>query len=114
MQYLVVVYFFLFISDISDVLRKSPNKHELLEQLADIDDKWPQIGLALKVGDNVLRGLECSQNHNIVKLNDVLQSWITRKSSPVTWKNVITAIKGPIVNDILKAEEIRNYQSTCK
>ena len=110
-----MVCFVSLISDISNVLRKAPNKHDLLEQLADIDDRWPQIGLALGVGDNVLSGLQTCQESNIFKLNKVLLSWMTTKSSPVTWDTVITAMEKPIINNIKKAEEIRKHlQSICK
>ena len=114
MLYVVMVYFVTLISEISDVLMKVPTKHEVLEQLADIADMWFEIGLALKVGDTILNGLR-QQNRDMVRLNDVLQSWITTKSSPVTWDTVITAMEGPFVNNIQKAEKIRNHlESTCK
>ena len=103
------------ITDISDVLKEAPNKHELLEQLLDIDNMWFEIGLAFKVGDNILSDLRQRQYKNIFKLNDVLQSWITSKSSPVTWDTVITAMEGHFVRNIQKAQDIRSHlQSICK
>ena len=100
--------------DISDILKEAPDKHDLLDILADIDDKWYEIGLSLKVGDNVLNGLESEKRKNIIKLDLVLQSWITTKSSPVTWDKVITAMKGRVVNNLQKADEIVEYLTKGK
>ena len=100
--------------DISDILKKVPDKHKLLELLADIDDKWYEIGLSLKVGDNILNSLTSETRKNVIKLNQILQSWITTKSSPVTWDTVITAMKGPFVNNVQKAEEIIEYLTKGK
>ena len=103
-----------YILDISDLLKEAPDKHDLLNLLADIDDKWYEIGLSLKVGDNVLNRLESEKKKNIIKLDLVLQSWITTKSSPVTWDTVITAMKGRVVNSLQKAEEIIKYLTKGK
>ena len=105
---------FVLFLDISDILKEAPDKHDLLNLLADIDDKWYEIGLSLKVGDNVLNGLESEKRKNVIKLNEILQIWITTKSSPVTWDTVIAAMKGPLVNNVQKAEEIIEYLTKGK
>ena len=105
---------FVLFLDISDILKEAPDKHDLLNLLADIDDKWYEIGLSLKVGDNVLNGLESEKRKNVIKLNEILQIWITTKSSPVTWDTVIAAMKGRLVNNVQKAEEIIEYLTKGK
>ena len=105
---------FVLFLDISDILKEAPDKHELLNVLADINDKWYEIGLSLKVGDNVLNGLESEKRKNVIKLDKILQSWITTKSSPITWDTVIAAMKGPLVNNVQKAEEIIEYLTKGK
>ena len=97
-----------------DILEDAPDRYELLDLLADIDDKWNEIGLSLKVADNILNGLGSKIMTNILKLNKVLQSWIETESSPVTWDTMITAIKGPIVNNVQKAKKIREYLTKSK
>ena len=97
-----------------DILEDTPDKHELLDLLADIKDKWYEIGLSLKVGDDVLNGLTSEKIENIIKLDKVLQSWITTKSSPVTWDTVIAAMKGRLVKNVQKAEEIIKYLTKGK
>lgn len=90
-----------------DTLKKVPEKHDILNLLAGIDDMWHKIGLSLKVASNILRGLQSQKITNIIKLDQVLQSCIATTSSPVTWDTVITAINGPIVN---MDRELRTYK----
>ena len=88
-------------------MKKVPSKHELLNLLADINDKWYEIGVSLKVPQNVLNGLTSSQLSNTYKLDQVIESWLTTTESHlVTWETVIDAIKSPIVNNIKKANKI--------
>ena len=93
----------------------SLTKHELLNLLADIDEKWYEIGLSLKVSQNVLNGLTSNQFSNIYKLDQVIESWLTTTESHlVTWETVIDAIKSPIVNNIKKATEIHEHLTRGK
>ena len=101
-------------SSFFDILEDAPNKDELLKLLANIDNKWHEIGLSLKVANNVLNGLASENSTNILKLDQVLQSWIETESSPVTWDIIITAIEGPIVNNVRKAKEILSYLTKGK
>ena len=94
---------------------KVPTKHELLNLLADISYLWPEIGLSFNVSDSVLGGLKHSQERNTVKLAEVIDSWLTTTEPHlVTWETVITAIKGPIVNQMRKANELRQYLTKGK
>ena len=72
-------------------------------------NSWQVIGLALGVSHDYLDGLMHSQDDPIIKLSNVIRNWIDSQSSPVTWKTVISAIEGPIVNNKRKADEIRDY-----
>ena len=74
-----------------------------------MDDKWNEIGLALKVPDHVLNGLDKSCKSNIVKLSEVIQCWKNAQPSPVTWKTVVDALEGPIVKNKAKASKIHDY-----
>ena len=89
-----------------DILSTVPDEHILLGLLADIDDKWHEIGLSLKLPRNVLNGLKHSQDSNIVKLSEVIHIWLTTQSLPVSWKTIITAIEGDIVKNKATANEI--------
>ena len=63
----------------------------------------------MKVPDNVLNGLNKSHQSNIVKLSEVIQCWKNAQPSQVTWKTVIDALEGPIVNNKAKASKIHDY-----
>ena len=101
--------------DILDISKKVPTKHELLDLLADIDDKWHEVGLAFHVPDNILNGLKCNNDSNKVKLSKVIGAWITtNEACSVTWDNVISAIGGSIVNNKKKVDEICDYLAKGK
>ena len=71
---------------------------------------WHEIGLSLKVPHKILDGLKRSQESDAIKLSEVIHSWLTTTESHlVTWETVISTIKGPIVNNIKKANELRQY-----
>ena len=90
-------------------MNTAPDEHDLLELLADIDDKWFEIGTALKVPINALNGLLTSQYDNKVILIQVIHTWFTSQPLLVTWGTVISAIEGRIVNNLAKANEIRHH-----
>ena len=98
-----------YFSDISNVLKNSPNDLLLMNLLADIEHQWHEIGYALQVQLDIL---ENSQHSNLLNLSDVIRIWKDTRPSPVTWETVIDAIKGPIVNDKKTADEIHQYHST--
>ena len=92
-----------------DVLKEAPNKHELLDLLADIDNMWQEVGLALGVDSNFLEGLQKEKDSNTTKLSKVIRRWINKKSSPITWETVIIAMEGRIIDNKAKADEIREH-----
>ena len=91
------------------ILSTCPDENDLLNLLANIDSDWFRIGRALKVSHNTLQGFRQNNETNTVKLSNVINSWITTQSSPVTWRTVINAIDGNIVNNRAKANEILEH-----
>ena len=92
------------------ILRKAPDGHELLNLLADINDKWYIIGSGLDVPRSVLNGLIENPQNNTYKLDQVIQTWIDSSDQYlVTWETVLTAIEGPIIDNKKKASEIRQF-----
>ena len=65
--------------------------------------------MALNISGNVLGDLQTSQEESIVKLDKVINTWLTSQPLPVTWQTVISAIEGKIVNNVAKANEIRDH-----
>ena len=86
----------------------APDKHTLINLLADVSNKWEEIGLALKVTQNFLGSLSSTLADNI-KLARVIENWISTQSSPVTWETMISTIEGPIINNKSKADELRHH-----
>ena len=86
----------------------APDQLSLINLLADVSNKWQEIGLALGVKQKDLDSLS-SDLTNEVKLAKVIENWMKTQSSPVTWETVISAIEGPIVDNKSKADDIRHY-----
>ena len=82
--------------------------------MADISAAWREIGLALCVSNNALTGFNANMNGDVVKLNNVIENWMTTESSPVTWETLILAIEGPILKNKKKGKEIREYLAKRK
>ena len=96
--------------DISNLLKKTSTKHELLNLLADISHLCQEIGLLLNVSDNVLNGLKHNQESNTTKLSEIIKCWLsTTQRHLVTRETVIDSIEGPIVKHMKKANEIHQY-----
>ena len=89
-------------------MKKVPELHDLLSQLAEIKHKWYELGLSLQVKESVLGNLQDGTN-DTMKLTKVLTSWRDTKSSPVTWEHIIESVKGPIVENVPTAEKICKY-----
>ena len=106
--------YFVLISDITSILKETPNEYQLFRLLFYISDKWYDIGLSLQVRRNVLDDLKQTQNDNVENLAAVIHNFLTRQPSPDTWETIITAIESPIVNDKETADLIRQYLSTGK
>ena len=96
-------------------MKKVPTQHELLNLLADISNLWYEIGSSLNVPHNILDGLKRSQESDAIKLDQVIHSLLTTTELDlVTWETVISAIKGPIVKHIKKANEIHQHLTKGK
>ena len=89
-------------------MKKVPDHHDLLNLLAKIKHKWYELGLSLRVEDSVLESLHDGAN-DMKKLNKALTSWRDTMSSPITWKNIIESVEGPIVGQVATAKIIREY-----
>ena len=85
-----------------------PDRHVLLNLLADIKHLWYEIGLALKVPDEEIEGLQQKNLSNINKLSKVLKCWINQ-CVEVTWQSIITAVRSKIVGQTQISQEIESY-----
>ena len=103
--------YFVVISDITSILKETPNERVLFQLLIGISDKWYDIGLSLQVHRNILDDLKQSEGNSGTKLINILK---VIQPSSVTWETVITNMESPIVNDKKTADLIRQYLSTSE
>ena len=107
---------YIYIYIFSDILEKRPTQRELLELLAPISAQWNEVGMALHVDHNFLAGLTIGQSTApVVKLDQVIHQWlISGVQHLITWREVIAAMEGVIVNNKKVADKIRKYLAECK
>ena len=90
-----------------------PTRYEVLIQLACIDASWRSIGEGLRVGYNVLKGLDESNKPNQTRLSEIIQTWLDMhgqgEGAPVTWITILDVIKGPLVQN--KALAMKIYKN---
>ena len=67
------------------MLHSEPDVYDLLNLLVDIEHKWYEIGLVLRVPDTIPEGLQHECLPNKVKVFKVLNSWINHRTTAVTW-----------------------------
>ena len=101
--------YFVVITDITSILKETPNEDELFFFLCIISHKWYDIGLLLQVRRNVLNDLKQSEGFNSVKLKKVIKILKDTNSSSFTWQTVITAMESPVINNKEVADKIRHY-----
>ena len=95
-----------------NVLDKTPEKYDLLELLAEVQDRWLDIGEMLKVNNASLKGLRQSNLPDSTKLADTLQHWIDSASSPVTWGTIVEVLHTDYINLPRVADKIEDKLST--
>ena len=67
---------------------------------------WRDLGELLGVHSGTIKSLSTSPCNDLIKMSDILQSWLDNEPTPVTWNNIIDKIEGPLQNKRF-ANEIR-------
>ena len=98
---------FIFLSDISNILKKTPNEEDLFSLVYTVSDKWYDIGISLQVRRDVLDDLRQSEDDNLTKLSKVINIWKDTKSSSVTWEKIISVMEDPVIDKREIADGIR-------
>ena len=80
---------------------------ELICLLFPIANKWRELGESLSIREGDLENLETEKCSNTDKLAGVIQIWFDKKTSPVKWSTIITAVELPPVNEPSIAEIIQ-------
>ena len=95
--------------NIQRILKKRPEKIDLLNQLASIKAKWSELGEGLCVDDGDIESIRLSNLSDQGKLSAVLQKWMDTMKSPVTWEKMIEVVQGPLVQKATVAVQIRSF-----
>ena len=70
--------------------------------------QYKRFATKLGVESGFARGL--SGDDNIEKLDEIIDHWMTTRSSPVTWRTIIEAVESDTLdNNIELADKIRNW-----
>ena len=77
--------------------------------MAEIDQNWHQIGTALGVPFGKLQGMQINPGANTSRLTEVIDLWHKNKKRSATWSMVLEAVEGPIVNNQLIGQKIREW-----
>ena len=72
-------------------------------------DQWYTIGCALAINPSKLDSLEQSNEAVKVKLSKVITYWQREKASAATWKELLEAVEGKIVDNRQVGEDIRQF-----
>ena len=97
-------------NDVFLSLDKEPKKVHLQRVLGPIQHKWRAIGEALEIPNETIKSTEQDARYdNSNKLSEVLQAWIDRQTSNVTWRNLIDVITKYPVNEPGLAETIPKF-----
>ena len=73
------------------------NKPDLVRLLSPIECQWKQIGQALKISHGDLKKISDQRSQDSDRLADVVQFWLDKQPSEITWATVITAVELPPV-----------------
>ena len=73
------------------------NKPDLICLLSRIKCKWKQIGQALKISHGDLKKISDQRSEDTDRLGDIVQFWLDKQPSEITWTTIITAVELPPV-----------------
>ena len=73
------------------------NKPDLIRLLSPIECKWRQIGQALNISHRDLMKISDQRSKDTNRLADVVQFWLDKQPSEITWTTIITAVELPPV-----------------
>ena len=96
-------------ADIHQILSKVPTDKDAISVLIPIKDKWFMIGIALEVNTADLNSLNTSKNPEEINLAILISKWIQMKAKEATWKALLEAVEGPMVEGRQVGNDIRDF-----
>ena len=82
---------------------------DLLEELYPVCTSWYNIGLKLQIPVSTLDRFKQMYTDPLELMREMLKHWLQTAVDPCpTWKDVVTALKSPIVNKITIAAQLES------
>ena len=100
--------------DTSQIISKVPVWKDAIKVLMPIKNQWYMIGVALDISSEDLDSLKCSNNTDEGKLASMISTWLNKRAKKATWKVLIEAVEGKIVNNQRRGQMIREFLKTLK
>lgn len=70
------------------------------EFLGDVESKWYEIGLELKVSQELLDAIRNQWGDSLVQcLSEMLKSWLNSVNPQPTWEIIACALKNAVITD---------------
>ena len=89
------------------VLDKKPNKAHVIDLLAKKAHQYKRFATKLGVESGFVKGLS---GDDVEKLDEIIDQWITTRSSLVTWRTIIEAVESDTLgNNVELADKIKNW-----
>ena len=85
----------------------------ILETVKDIAHKWKEFGIYLGIPHDQLQAIQGPVASNEICMYETLITWISLKPQDATIHNLISAIRGPLIDNELLAQYIES-DSTIK
>ena len=91
-------------------LDKEPKKKHLMSLLHPIKYQWNIIGEQLNVQYDQIMSAQYNVSYNdTMKLSEVLQVWIEKRSCAVSWRLILATIEEPPIDNVKVGDEIRQF-----
>ena len=106
---------YIFFYKFANFLETKPDRFDLLRLLGHIAYKWEQIGTALQINYGDLKSIQRNSTYSdFDKLSEILQLWINKKPTEVTWNTILSAVMNEPVDSCTVAVKILDFVSKIK
>jgi hypothetical protein len=97
------------IGRVTEIIRKEPTIKDLTKVLTPLEHQYQILGTQLELEDHIITGIHRTYDSNSTKLKNILNEWITKRSSPVTWKTIIDVVENNPIKNIRVRNQIIEY-----
>ena len=85
----------------------------VLNEIHDARTKWYYIGLELKLDVSTLKAIEFKYSDSKDCLREVIMEWLKAVDPEPTWRNLVDALRRPVVEESKLAAVIEGKYCSC-